>query len=484
MDKSVAPSGKYNKREMKIKQKLLSGFLSIALLVAVVGYASGRASEKVLYKNIGQSSAALAAQILEFVDEEIERKAEVFQEYSCDPMVQQFAAESNREFEKMADRDAYIKETDRQWVAALDSYITPFMQNLIGNELSEKFRKKVAFYNKKYGSNAVGEIFITNSYGVNAAQSRKTSDYLQADEKWWQNAKQNGLAVTDADYDLSSGLYSISICTRIDDDAGNFLGVMKTVVNINEIIEHIRAAKERYAIFKLLTEDGRIIYSTEEDFNFSEHGTDNLLSYFQGKKGYKPYVVITDEKQNGEEKLIACARSKESKDYKGLDWILTVEYNTKDIFAPVVRLQASILIITAIITAFAIIFGLFISSNISHSIGSLAAAAEKISQGHLDVQVEIESEDEIGQLAAAFNKMAEDLRKTTTSKDYLDSVIAEHKRAEAKLQESIEQLGKRNMLHAKQRKQIAELEQRINKLLAELGRQPEYQVFDITQNQN
>ncbi|OHB58399.1 MAG: hypothetical protein A2173_08790 [Planctomycetes bacterium RBG_13_44_8b] len=429
---------------MRIRQKLLLGFVGIALLVAVVGYASGRASQQVLCENIGQSSAVLAAKILEHIDEQIQKKAEVFQEYSADSTVRQFVAESNQEFEDIADTDAYIKETDRQWVAASEDYITPFMQNLIDNELSEKLREKAAFYNAKYGSKTIGEIFVTNKHGVNAAQSKKTSDYLQADEQWWQDAKQNGLAVMDVDYDLSSGIYSIAICTRIDDDAGNFLGVMKAVVNINEIIAHIQTTeKEEPGIFKLLTKDGRIIYATK-NFKLFGHSSNELLSHFYEQKKHKLYAVITTD-EDKEEKLIAHAHSKGYKDYKGLGWFLVIEYKTKDIFAPVAHLQTRILTITAVIMIFVIVFGLLVSSTISKSIGNFADIAEKISRGHLD------------------------------------SEIAERKKAQAKLQESREQLEKHEQLQAEHLEQIAQLEQEINSLLAELGREPEY--HDIAQNQ-
>ena len=44
-------------------------------------------------------------------------------------------------------------------------------------------------------------------------------------------------------------------------------------------------------------------------------------------------------------------------------------------------------------------------------------------RGHSTKKVEIESHDEIGELAAAFNKMTEELENTTVSKDYMDNII-------------------------------------------------------------
>lgn len=53
----------------------------------------------------------------------------------------------------------------------------------------------------------------------------------------------------------------------------------------------------------------------------------------------------------------------------------------------------------------------------------LTEASSDIGKGKLSTKIIIETDDEIGKLGAAFNKMTEDLSKTLISKDYLDSVI-------------------------------------------------------------
>ena len=58
-----------------------------------------------------------------------------------------------------------------------------------------------------------------------------------------------------------------------------------------------------------------------------------------------------------------------------------------------------------------------------HPIKSLSAGAEKIGAGDLDYKVTIASDDEIGQLAESFNRMTENLLKTTVSKDYVQNIF-------------------------------------------------------------
>jgi signal transduction histidine kinase len=54
----------------------------------------------------------------------------------------------------------------------------------------------------------------------------------------------------------------------------------------------------------------------------------------------------------------------------------------------------------------AVIITLFISGRILRPVEHLTAAAEQMSRGDLSVRVPVESQDELGQLAVAFNSMA------------------------------------------------------------------------------
>ncbi len=64
-----------------------------------------------------------------------------------------------------------------------------------------------------------------------------------------------------------------------------------------------------------------------------------------------------------------------------------------------------------------------ISQSISRPLGVLTKAAEQIARGDLGTKVAIQSRDEIGVLAGAFNQMTTDLGTTTVSRDYLDSIL-------------------------------------------------------------
>ena len=67
---------------------------------------------------------------------------------------------------------------------------------------------------------------------------------------------EKNIDVGSVNFDESAGVYSTDISIRIDDSNGNFLGVMKVVLNIEEIINSIDEIKanveEHTAEFKLM----------------------------------------------------------------------------------------------------------------------------------------------------------------------------------------------------------------------------------------
>jgi len=419
---------------MRIIHKLILGFLVVALLVGLVGYISIEASQKTLQKTIGEDSTLLAVEMLEHIDRSIYNRIETVQEYCRDLIIQKVVAGSNKEFEKLDDIQACIDQKDCEWTSMPKEEITPFMQELINNELSEKLKEKLKFYEKKYGYKVFGEIFVTNKYGANVVQTGKTSDYYQADEKWWQETKRNGLYVGDVEYDESADVYSTDICVRIDDGAGKFIGVIKAVLNIEEAINAIKEKGEGegkgVAEYKLISKDREIIYSTEK-YELLKPFPKELGFYLEKDvRNHQSYFIAEDDESGGAEYLFAHAHSKGYKDYKGLGWLLVVECKTKEIFAPVAKLEKYIFIVSLSIAMLAIFLGLFISRSISNPVGKLTVAATKIGKGNLDTRVEIDSNNELGQLAASFNKMAEGLQETTTSIDSLNQEIAERKRVD------------------------------------------------------
>ena len=428
---------------MKIAHKLFLSFLIFVLLIWVVGYLGIATGQEALKTQIGKSSASFAAKTLKDMGKDIHSKIELFQEYSNDLTLQRVVSEPNREFEKLDNIQAYIDQKDQEWTSASKETITPFMQKLMSNLLSEELIEKAEFYEKKHGHKVFDEIFVTNKYGANVAQTGKTTDYRQDDEQWWQKAKRDGVIAVDVEYDKSAGIYSTDIAIRIDDVNGNFIGVIKVVVNVEEVIETIKRAERgseyKTVRFHLMNREGKAIYC--KDYKFLEDLSDHLsLNKIDGDQGYFEEKGMGGD--NGQS-LFSYAILKGYKEFKGWGWILLIEYGTEEIFAPVTKLKNNIFLISLAVTTFAILMSLFIFRRISNPLTKLKNATITIGRGKLDTEIKMESSDEIGQLAGSFKKMVEDLAKTTTSIEYLNKEIVERERVEQALRRQANELRER-----------------------------------------
>ncbi|MHC4436062.1 MAG: sensor histidine kinase [Planctomycetota bacterium] len=102
-------------------------------------------------------------------------------------------------------------------------------------------------------------------------------------------------------------------------------------------------------------------------------------------------------------------------------------------------------IFTIIALVLALGSGFVIARSIYIPLQKLKAAATETGKGNLDTKIEIKSTDEIGRVAASFDKMIDDLKRTTTSIDNLSQEITDRKRAEKKAKLACEELEKANI---------------------------------------
>jgi len=81
-----------------------------------------------------------------------------------------------------------------------------------------------------------------------------------------------------------------------------------------------------------------------------------------------------------------------------------------------------------------------VTQAIARPLARLREAAARIGRGQLDTEIDITSNDEVGELAATLSLMAHDLRQTTTSIDALQKEVIQRQKAEANLEAINEEL--------------------------------------------
>lgn len=116
-------------------------------------------------------------------------------------------------------------------------------------------------------------------------------------------------------------------------------------------------------------------------------------------------------------------RSEAPLELPGLRWRVIAEIDAEEALAPVAALRWRIIWQGLAIAAGLVIAARWLAKTVSRPVLSLAESAHRLGEHDFAVRLTVRSEDEIGQLAESFNRMAENLERTTVSKQELDRML-------------------------------------------------------------
>lgn len=431
---------------MRISHKLALGVAGFTLLVSGAVYFSFEISEKELRRSVSDGLSRLMAERLDNMDRAFYTRIEAVRKYALRRDIRDAAEASNRRLSKLDDVERYVREKDREWVLSSgEGETTPFMRQILANDLSRELKGDVAFYENSNGFRVFSEMFVANRYGTLVGSSGVTSDYFQADEEWYRNAVDSAdYWVGDVGYDESAASYSTDIAVAMRSDTGELLGVLKAVLEISEQIDITGRLKtvgfhQGHSSMNvyLLTEDWRVIHSTG-NFRFLEAMPRRVMRQREST-GDLNYFHLGDGTSADPEKIYFHAESKGYRSYPG-GWVLLVQHDDKELFSVVYRERRLAGLLLAAVLAFSLLISIYLSRSITRPLQVLSDAALEIGQGRLDPSIDVTRVDEIGQLAGSFRRMAEDLKGSMTSIAAYQRQTAALQTTGALLQQSEEQL--------------------------------------------
>jgi len=93
-------------------------------------------------------------------------------------------------------------------------------------------------------------------------------------------------------------------------------------------------------------------------------------------------------------------------------WIVVVTYSTRTLFQPTSEFENSFIIIVMSTIIIAVFFGVIMADRITRPLRQLVYASRSLAEGDLSPKINIKSEDEVGELANAFQEMSKELKKS------------------------------------------------------------------------
>lgn len=321
-----------------------------------------------------------------------------------DNQILQAVTISNAEFQNMSNPRQYIEEQNSTWPSS-PNIVTPIVDNITQNPTADRLRQVMNMEKSVFHNDVFGRLLVANSFGADVAGSPRPDDYDQSNDPWFIEAKQNGLYIGEVSFDKASGFISIPISIRMNDNDGNFIGVVKGEIVVNNIIKIISSQMESGSIhpteYELLGDKGAVLYSsdfTKEPFNYTYPA--DFMQNLKGQSGHFTYQFADDENPH----FITYAHSASSKITPTSNWILVTEYDPTQILAPVKKLSDIMILMLGIIAPIAAAGAILVSNRITKPIRAIASATSDFSKGDTS-HLEPSGTDETKELASNFNQM-------------------------------------------------------------------------------
>ena len=310
-----------------------------------------------------------------------------------------------------------------EYLTSLISYTAKNNEDIIGIGIyfePDAFVKGVKDYSM-YADSSQSEFFLEDE-GDFASYS--TEDYyrLAADSKQ--------TVYTSPYYDDTLGMTVISLSRPIliKDSVKGVILVDFTIDKFGSV--DLTTAKEQFPslYYDIATGDGTIIYSGKQ----GEDEEDNITDAFSNEKQKQELLAhISDSTSfimNGKDTL-----GKNLYHYGAPvttevgNWVVINTITSKDVNHSVMTTMYTLLILSIIAIIVIIMAVIFVLKKMLDPIQQLVYAANAISEGNLDISVEVTSNDEIGMLAEAFDKTASYLKRMIGEISYLLSQMADNK---------------------------------------------------------
>ncbi|MCU0651884.1 MAG: PAS domain S-box protein [Candidatus Omnitrophica bacterium] len=424
------------KPRMGIRLKITLSFFLITFSTSVIGLVLGYFwGSRIIKDTIAREHIQMAQLMASSIDGTFNREVNKLTVHLTNTSLQEAVILGNARYKNTPEKNIqkYLLDMDKRWIPAVED--DPLIKDYLNSYMSIRLKKLVDT------DDILKEMFITDKFGGLVATSGKTSDFYQADEKWWQRAFAGGkgkVFIGDIEFDESTNMLGVTFAMPILDYDKQVIGVCKAIAEIKhffKVLEDFRVGQTGDAL--LVNETGYIIaHSNTEPLTVKLFNSEDFQKLLNNGRGWFITKHVLIPGHEGFQFVTFADITYPSLLDEGIKWRVVVRQNLQEVFAPLNTLILRLVVILFMLLAMLLPVGFIFGGIFIRPIRKLREGVEVIGKGNLDYKVDIRTGDEIEQLAYSFNQMAEDLKQSTASIDSLNKEISERKRAEEKLQES------------------------------------------------
>lgn len=304
---------------------------------------------------------------------------------------------------------ATIQQKDAEWSLAHGANrddVAP-IRAVLNNPISAELRAFTAL-----SPNHI-ELYLTDATGVNVAATRRTNDYYQADEFWWQTAWNRGEGALYLDhrleFDNNSKVLNMAIALPVRGQNDEIIGILRSTYQLNAVQGVISSASGVDSTHLVLVDgDGRILAAPDEQHHQMilqeipllmrnpNASTDGQLDYTVNERGERAISAYYPIMTNGEIPALDA-----------LNWHLVIFQTEGNAFALLTEALIGAAITTVILAVLLFIAANLMGRQVSDPLHRLAEFARDF-EVEKDWRAEdlTQRSDEIGEVAKGFQTMS------------------------------------------------------------------------------
>ncbi len=255
---------------------------------------------------------------------------------------------------------------------------------------------------------SIFELLVVNPEGIVITNRRRTGDSADVVSQPWLETVRNGQTyIGPVDYG-QFGVPFVDLAVAIYDQSGDFSGSLVARTDFTALwnpVTSLRIGESGYAY--IVHEDGQIL--AYRDMQLVQENAslkqltgqtpqtilDSALGFYKGIEGQYVLAVATE--------------------VSGMPWIVVVEQSATEALLTLGILSLALLVLLGVVVWQASSTIGFTSRRIVTPLDNLQTAVENLRKGNLDTRIEVQTEDELGNLASTFNAMSAQLQESLES---------------------------------------------------------------------
>lgn len=216
----------------------------------------------------------------------------------------------------------------------------------------------------------------------------------------------------------------IQIAAPAYDGIGNQLGVVALSWPVEDLSNFMATlGRQTNALVALVDTTGVVVAASNREFvGANASNSAGVQAALAGGSGTLRADVQIGPQRSPVDTFVAYTPVRETSTITGLGWAITVDAPADDVLSTAITNRNLTIILTVLVALIAAGLAVYLSRRLVAPVQSLAFVAQDVTQGNYSARAPQTSRDEVGQTAAAFNQMLDELGGLIQTREERDEI--------------------------------------------------------------